>query len=283
MNFNFLDLDAISYTLSELGVLLPNTWLGMLSTRKLIWEERMSRYKGRTALITGASAGIGREIAEHYLREGAKVVSLSRRPLDLDGVTSYSVDLGDPKATRACADEIQETETVDILINNAGIVRNTPLGEISDNEFDLLQNLHVRAAITLSQAVLPHMKAQGFGRIVNMSSRAVVGLQKRTVYAATKAAMISMTRTWALELGPHGITVNAIAPGPVVTDMLTADIPEESDKAKALAVGLPTRRLGRADDVARATLFFTDPDNGWVTGQTLFVCGGASLGSLSAL
>ncbi|WP_299351098.1 SDR family oxidoreductase [uncultured Shimia sp.] len=245
----------------------------------------MSRFNGKTALVTGASAGIGKEISQHLLAEGARVISVSRRELEIesDKVTSLCVDLADPEAVKACADHLRASEQVDILVNNAGVVRNTMLGKITDDEFDMLNNLHVRAAITLSQAVLPNMKAKGFGRIVNMSSRAVVGLQQRTVYAATKAAMIAMTRTWALELGPLGITVNAIAPGPVVTDMLTTDIPEESDKAKSLAASLPTRRLGKAEDVARATLFFADPDNGWVTGQTLFVCGGASLGSLTSI
>lgn len=245
----------------------------------------MGRFEGKTALISGASAGIGRQIAEDFLREGARVISVSRRALDIedDRVTSYCADLGDVSALNDCAAEIAAREKVDILVNNAGIVRNTLLGEIKDEEFDLLNTLHVRAAITLAQAALPHMKDNGFGRIVNMSSRAVVGLQQRTVYAATKAAMIAMTRTWALELGPHGITVNAIAPGPVVTDMLTADIPEESEKARNLAAGLPMRRLGKAEDVSRATLFFADPQNDWVTGQTLFVCGGASLGSLTSI
>ena len=245
----------------------------------------MGRYDGKTALISGASVGIGKEIAESLLAEGARVISVARRPLEIDSdrVRSICVDLADVAAVNGCAEELARTEKIDIVVNNAGIVRNTPLGEITDDEFDLLHNLHVRSAIKLAQAALPHMKAQGFGRIINMSSRAVVGLQQRTVYAATKAAMISMTRTWALELGPHGITVNAIAPGPVVTDMLTADIPEESEKAKGLAASLPMRRLGKASDIARATLFFADPENDWVTGQTLFVCGGGSLGSLTAI
>jgi len=109
----------------------------------------------------------------------------------------------------------------------------------------------------------------------------VVGLPTRTVYSGTKAALIAMTRTWAMELGPHGITVNAIAPGPVVTDMFTDVMSAESDKARALAKTLPMQRLGTADDVARATMFFLDPRNDWITGQTLYVCGGASLGSLT--
>jgi len=240
-------------------------------------------YAGKTALITGASVGIGREIAEHLLARGCHVICVARRAYEpaSDNVTSLCVDLGDRAAVRALAAEIAADHKVDILVNNAGVVRNTPIGEISDEEFDFLNDLHLWTAIQLTQAVIPHMKTQGFGRILNMSSRAVVGMAQRTTYAATKAAIISMTRTWGIELGPHGITVNAIAPGIVSTDMVTGDIPEGSELAQRIASGLPRRRLGKPDDIARASLFFTDPQNDWVTGQTLFVCGGASLGSLT--
>ena len=242
-------------------------------------------YAGRTALITGASVGIGRGIAEALAAQGCQIVSAARRPLDLPGaqVTSYEVDLADRSAVDDLARTVEADHKVDILINNAGVVRNTPVEEVSPEEFDFLSDLHLWSAIRLGQAVLPHMKTAGQGRIVNMSSRAVVGLSQRTVYAATKAAIIAMTRTWAIELGPHGITVNAIAPGIVTTDMVTETIPEDSDKARAIAASLPRRRLGRVDDIARATLYFTDPANDWVTGQTLFVCGGASLGSMQAI
>lgn len=242
-------------------------------------------YEGRTALVTGASVGIGRAIAEELLEQGAHVLAVSRRPTGIDHprLTDLCADLSDPAATAALADTLRARGDVDILVNNAGIVRNTPLEDVSEQEFDTFVNLHMRAALLLAQAVVPGMKTRGFGRIVNMSTRAIVGLQNRTVYAGTKAALIAMTRTWALEFGPFGVTVNAIAPGPVLTDMLTADFPEESEKAAKLAASLPTRRLGRADDIQRATLFFTDPRNSWVTGQTLFVCGGASLGASVAL
>jgi NAD(P)-dependent dehydrogenase (short-subunit alcohol dehydrogenase family) len=243
------------------------------------------RFKGRVAVVTGASAGIGRAIAEALLAHGASVIAVSRRPpvFSHDRLTSYSTDLSQPEAVRETASRIAKEHEADILINNAGVVRNTFLENVEDAEFNELVDLHLRSAVILAQTVLPSMKRKSFGRIVNMSSRAVVGLAGRTVYAATKAALISMTRTWALELGPFGITVNAIAPGPVVTDMLTGDFPEKSEKAKKLAASIPVRRLGRSADIARAAMYFADPENGWVTGQTLFVCGGASLGSTVAL
>ena len=243
------------------------------------------KYAGRTALITGASVGIGREIAEHLMAQGCHVISVARRAYEpaSDSVTSYTVDLANRAEVAAFAKKITANHKVDILVNNAGVVRNTLVGGIEAEEFDLMHDLHVWTAIQLVQAVLPHMKAQGFGRIVNMSSRAAVGMAQRTVYSATKAAIISMTRTWGMELGPSGITVNAIAPGIITTDMITDVIPENSEKAQAIAATLPMRRLGKPDDVARATLFFTDPQNDWVTGQTLFVCGGASLGLLTVI
>ena len=242
-------------------------------------------YAGRTALITGASVGIGRAIAEHLLARGAPVICAARRPLDIgsDRVTSVEVDLADRSAVSDFAATLKSDHAVDILVNNAGVVRDTLVEHVTGDEFDFLQELHVFTAIQLVQGCVAGMKERGFGRIVNMSSRAVVGMPQRTVYAATKAAIISMTRTWALELGPHGITVNAIAPGIVVTDMVTATIPEGGEIAQKIAASLPRRRLGTPSDIARATAYFTDPKNDWVTGQTLFVCGGASLASTGVI
>jgi NAD(P)-dependent dehydrogenase (short-subunit alcohol dehydrogenase family) len=126
------------------------------------------------------------------------------------------------------------------------------------------------------------MKQHKFGRIVLMSSRGALGLQTRTAYAATKAGMIGMARTWALELAADGITVNVIAPGPISgTDMFHAVVPKGSERENALAKAIPVQRLGRPDDVARAVMFFCDRANGFVTGQTLYVCGGSSVGSLT--
>jgi len=116
---------------------------------------------------------------------------------------------------------------------------------------------------------------------VLMSSRGALGLATRTAYAATKAGMVGMARTWALELAADGITVNVVAPGPIAdTEMFRSVVPEASERERALAAAIPVKRLGRSDDVARAVMFFCDPANGFVTGQTLYVCGGASLGSI---
>jgi NAD(P)-dependent dehydrogenase (short-subunit alcohol dehydrogenase family) len=126
------------------------------------------------------------------------------------------------------------------------------------------------------------MQSQRYGRIVFVSTRAILGLAKRTAYSATKAGMIGMARTWALELAPHGITVNVVAPGPIAaTELFHSIIPADSPQIAEIAAKVPVRRLGRPDDVARAVMFFIAPEAGFVTGQTLFVCGGTSVGSIS--
>jgi 3-oxoacyl-[acyl-carrier protein] reductase len=125
------------------------------------------------------------------------------------------------------------------------------------------------------------MKARQFGRILFNGSRAALGVPTRTAYAATKAGMIGMARTWALELAPHGITVNVVAPGPIQTDNFWGIIPKGSAREEDLGKRLPVGRLGTVRDVSNAFLFFCDPGNGFVTGQTLYVCGGSSVGTLS--
>lgn len=238
-------------------------------------------FEGKRALVTGGSAGIGRAICTDLLAQGAEVVSIARSTGDLQHprLRHVAADLADIAALRPLLAGLVRETPFDVLVNNAGVVRNTALDDVTDDEFELLVDLHLRAATVLAQAVIPAMRERGFGRIVNLSSRALVGVPGRTVYAATKAALVAMTRTWAMELGPQGITVNCVSPGPTVTPMLVADIPAQSEKARKLAAALPMRRLGEPEDVARAVCFFADPRNGWVTGQNLFVCGGASTGT----
>ena len=236
-----------------------------------------------TVIVTGGSAGIGKSIAQHLLDNGDTVLNLSRRASDYEHseLIDVQIDLADVDATRAAVADVAAEHEITGIVHNAGVIRPALIEDVDLYDVGYLSRLHVHAAVTLVQGTLLAMKSAGFGRIVIIGSRAMLGLETRTAYSATKAAQIGLVRTWALELGQHGITVNAIAPGPVVTDMFTDVVPEDSDKAQKIAASLPVRRLGRPEDVAKATLFFMDPDNGFVTGQTLFVCGGASLGSLA--
>ncbi|MGI9285430.1 MAG: SDR family NAD(P)-dependent oxidoreductase [Pseudomonadales bacterium] len=237
-----------------------------------------------TAVVTGGSTGIGAEICRQLLDADYEVINLARRKAEFDHkrLHNITVDLADREATRAAAMQVADEHRVTTFIHNAGVIRAALIEEVELEDLDYLTNIHIGAAIMLTQAFLPAMKAAQFGRVLLITSRAALGLQTRTNYSATKSGMMGMTRTWALELGQHGITVNTVAPGPIAaTEMFHAVIPEDSPKLQQMAEGIPVQRLGMPDDVARAVMFFIAPENGFVTGQTLMVCGGASLGSLS--
>jgi 3-oxoacyl-[acyl-carrier protein] reductase len=238
----------------------------------------------RKAIVTGGSTGIGVAIVRALLEQGYEVISLARRPAGLKAarLRSVQVDLADVEATRAVVAEIAAREAVTTVVHNAGAILEKPIEQVRAADIDTLTHLHLTAALTLVQANLSAMRAARFGRIVLISSRAVLGLAKRTAYAATKAGMLGLSRTWALELAPDGITVNVIAPGPIEeTEMFDSAVEKGSARHAALAQSIPVRRLGVPADVARAVMFFTDREAGFVTGQTLYVCGGASVGSLT--
>ncbi|HVO47848.1 MAG TPA: SDR family oxidoreductase [Steroidobacteraceae bacterium] len=237
----------------------------------------------RFALITGGRSGIGAAVARDLLAGGYRVISLDRQPAATlaSGMEQVIVDLTDAAATREAALETARRYPITTVIHNAGAVREKPLEQVTGEDLTALTHLHVAAAISLVQANLATMRSQHFGRIVLVSTRAVLGLAKRTVYSATKAAMLGLARTWALELGPQGITVNVVAPGPIEATQVFHDlIPPDSPKLPGIIQSIPVRRLGRPDDVARAILFLTAPESGFITGQTLFVCGGTSVGSI---
>lgn len=237
----------------------------------------------QVAVVTGGSAGIGADICKRMLDDGYDVVSLARRAPDWTHprLKTVQADLLDAVATEQAAQEIAREFPVSHFIHNAGVIWPKLLGEVTMDELQGLTQIHLGAAISLMQAFLPGMTERSFGRVVLMSSRGALGLQTRTAYSATKAGMIGMARTWALELAPKGITVNVVAPGPIQTDMYYAVIEAGSEREKALAKAIPVQRVGRADDVTRAVMFFADAANSFVTGQTLYVCGGASVGTIT--
>ncbi|WP_431273701.1 SDR family NAD(P)-dependent oxidoreductase [Variovorax ureilyticus] len=237
----------------------------------------------KVAAVTGGSAGIGKAICEDLLADGYEVVSLARRRCDIDHpkLHSIEVDLMDRAATAEAAAELARRFEVTTVVHNAGVIRPALIADVKLDDLDALVELHLGCAIQLVQAALPAMRAKRFGRVVLLSSRAAVGLQTRTSYSATKAGMLGMARTWALELAPDGITVNVVAPGPIRTDMFYDVVEAGSEKERALAASIPVKRLGESADVARAVRFFADPANSFVTGQVLYVCGGTSVGSLA--
>jgi len=237
---------------------------------------------GHTTLITGGNSGIGAAIADRLLEKGETVVSLGlEMPLAAhDRLHGYMVDLTDPAATAAIARDIAAAHAVDRLVHNAGMILPNLLADADPADILTLAQLHLAAPMALTQAMLPAMEARGFGRILFIGSRASMGMATRSAYASTKAGVHGLARTWAQELAPKGITVNVIAPGPVLTDNFWGIVPKDGELQQKIADGIPVRRIGTPDDVANAALFFLADEAGFVTGQVLYVCGGTSLAGL---
>jgi 3-oxoacyl-[acyl-carrier protein] reductase len=237
-----------------------------------------------SAIVTGGSRGIGAAIAKAMLERGYQVISLALEKPDWSHprLSSREVDLFDAKATEAAAAEIIRERRVTHIVHNAGIIRPKPIEQAMTADIAALAQLHLGSALILLGASLPRMKQERFGRVVLISSRAALGAVGRTAYSATKAGVIGMGRTWALELAPFGITVNMVAPGPIQgTQMFHEIVPAGGEREAALAAAIPVRRLGRPEDVANAVLFFAARESEFVTGQVLYVCGGASVGTLA--
>ncbi len=236
-----------------------------------------------TAIITGGNKGIGADLADKLLGQGYQVVSVARSAPDRSHPNLHSVeaDLLDPDAVSRAAETIAAEFDVTHLIHNAGLIWPNLIEDAKPQDITGLAQLHLGSALTLLQAVLPGMKARRFGRVLFNASRAALGAPTRTAYSASKAGMIGMARTWALELAPHGITVNVVAPGPILTDNFWGIVEKDSPQQEALAKRIPVGRIGEVRDVTNAFLFFCSPENSFVTGQTLYVCGGASVGTLT--
>lgn len=237
-----------------------------------------------TTLITGAAKGIGADLAQRLLAQRHQVVGLDileEHEVSGDRYHPVQVDLLDPTDTADKAARVATDHQITHLVHNAGLIWPNLLQDASPSDITGLAQLHLGSALQLVQAVLPGMQQRQFGRIVFNASRAALGAPTRSAYGATKAGIIGMARTWALELAGQGITVNVVAPGPVLTDNFWGIIEKDSPRQRDLAARIPVGRIGEPGDVSRAMMFFLDPENSFVTGQTLFVCGGASVGAMS--
>ncbi len=243
----------------------------------------MSSTTTKTMVITGGNRGIGEDITHRFLDAGYKVINISRQEpgFSHENMETFIADLADRDTTQEIANQIAENNEVTSFVHNAGVIRPDLLDDVKLDDLDYLTQLHIGSAITLSQSFLPAMRKNHFGRIVLISSRGVLGLVTRTNYAATKAGQIGLVRTWALELAKDGITVNAVAPGPIETDMFHELVPENSEQKSKIADSVPVKRVGNAADIGRVVEFLCEPESSFITGQTWYVCGGASLGSLA--
>ena len=244
----------------------------------------MFKLSKKVAVVTGASRGIGRSMAETYARAGAHVICVSRNEDALnvvaDGIKSNG---GSASVTAINVSNLEEfqnlikdtTDTygsVDILVNNAGITRDTLIVRMSEEDWDTVIDVNLKGAFNGIKAITRTMMKQRFGRIINISS--VVGLTGnagQVNYAASKAGLIGLTKATAKEIGSRGITVNCIAPGYIATDMTG----QMDDKAKDLLISqIPLGRIGSPDDIAATALFLASDEAGYITGQTFTVDGG---------
>lgn len=243
----------------------------------------------KIAIVTGGARGIGAAIALRLAAEGHDIALFDLEAASCrqtaDDVQragrqciSVTANVADEEAVRqGVAVTVGELGAPNVLVNNAGLLRDRTLLKMTVEDWDLVQNVNLRSAFLLSREVAPHMREQGWGRIVNLSSIAALGALGEANYSAAKAGVQGLTRTLALELGRYGITVNAVAPGFVVTDM-TREVAErigitfedlQAEMLKTISVG----RVGEPNDIANAVAFFADARSAFVTGQTLYVAG----------
>jgi 3-oxoacyl-[acyl-carrier protein] reductase len=234
----------------------------------------------RSVVITGASRGIGLACAEALNASGWSVIGVARHiPASFPGLFVQG-DLADAESTRRLGEQLAARADVLGIVNNFGVARHETFGSVDPGVFENVLDLNVRPALQLTQALLPTMRTAKFGRIVNVTSLVTRGLPYRTSYAAAKAALESLTRTMAIELAAHGITANAVAPGPTDTELFRENNPPGSAGEARYLGQIPMGRLCQAREVAAAIAFLASDDAGFITGQTLGVDGGASLGRI---
>lgn len=250
----------------------------------------MKRFEGKVALVTGASRGIGKGVAAKFAEEGAKVALVDINEEALTGTVSelkekgYDVlgqvtDVADRTQVEAAVEAVvNDFGKVDILVNNAGVIRDNMLFKMSDEDWDLVMNVHLKGSFNFARAVQKHMVDNKFGRIINTSSTSALGNRGQANYSTAKAGLQGFTKTLAIELGKFGITANAVAPGFIETDMTKATaerigVSFEDLVAHSVST-IPAGRSGKPEDIANAVLFFAMEESSFVNGQVIYVAGG---------
>jgi 3-oxoacyl-[acyl-carrier protein] reductase len=244
----------------------------------------------RIAIVTGGARGIGAAIARRLAADGLAVAVLDLKEADADGtveaITSaggraiaVGADVSQPDQVAAGVEKVAaELGPPAVLVNNAGVIRDNMLFKMTDNDWDTVMGVHLRGAFLMSRATQKYMVDQRFGRIISLSSSSALGNRGQANYSTAKAGLQGFTKTLAIELGPFGVTANAIAPGFIVTDMTAATATrvgvEFGEFQKAAASQIPVRRVGQPDDVAHVASFLASEGAGFVSGQVIYVAGG---------
>ena len=234
-------------------------------------------------LVTGGSRGIGRAVVERLAEDGYDIINLDLQPPEqaLANEQHWQVDVSDEEALREVLRQVVAQRPVTRLVNNAGIVRPARIEQTDLRDMEAVMSVNLGASIVCTQMLLPGMKEAGGGRIVNISSRAALGKTERIVYASSKAGLHGYTKALALEVGRYGITVNAVGPGPIATELFNKVNPPDSPATKTILDTIPVGRMGQPSEVAHQVASFLDARAGFITGQVVYVCGGMTVGLAS--